>query len=106
MKDMVKVEIEGVVKEYERGTLISTISKGYEQEYDYDIILAYKNHKLRELTKTVDQDCELSFVTTKEDVGHKTYVRGMTLLMLKAMYQEVGRENIEKIYVEFSIGNA
>lgn len=105
MGDMVKVTIGDVVKEYEVGTSLLDISKEYQGEYEYDIILAFVNNKLRELPKVVKKDCTVSFVTTKDDVGHKTYVRGMTLLMLKAMYQEIGRQNIEKIYVEFSLGN-
>lgn len=106
MEEMVKVEINGVTKEYEVGTTLLSISKEYEAEYENDIILAFVNHKLRELPKTVKKDCTVSFVTTKDDVGHKTYVRGMTLLMLKAMYQEIGKENIDRISVEYSIGNA
>lgn len=106
MGKMVKVEINEVVKEYEVGTSLLEISKEHQGEYEYDIILAFVDGKLRELSKSVTKDCKVSFVTTKDDVGHKTYERGMTLLMLKAMYQEIGRKNIEKIYVEFSLGNA
>lgn len=106
MGEMVKVEINGVVKEYEAGTTLLEISKEHEREFEYDIILAFVDHRLRELFKTVKKDCTVSFVTTKDDVGHKTYVRGMTLLMLKAMYQEVGKDNIERISVEYSLGNA
>lgn len=106
MGNMVKVEINEVVKEYKVGTSLLEISKEHQGEYEYDIILAFVDGKLRELSKSITKDCRVSFVTTKEDVGHKTYERGMTLLMLKAMYQEIGRKNIEKIYVEFSLGNA
>lgn len=106
MENMVKVQIHEDVKEYAVGTSLLEISKEYQAEYEYDIILAFVDNKLRELQKVVKKDCTISFATIRDDVGHKTYVRGMTLLMLKAMYQEIGRTNIEKVYVEFSLGNA
>lgn len=106
MGEMIKVEVNGVIKEYKAGTTLLEISKEHEQEYEHDIILAFVDHRLRELPKTVEKDCCVSFVTTKDDVGHKTYVRGLTLVMLRAMYQEIGKEKIERISVEYSIGNA
>lgn len=106
MANMVKVQIHEKEKEYPVGTSLLEISKEYQAEYEYAIILAFVDNKLRELQKVVTKDCTVSFATIRDDVGHKTYVRGMTLLMLKAMYQEIGRTNIEKIYVEFSLGNA
>lgn len=60
---------------------------------------------MRELFKKVEKDCTIRFVTTAEDAGHKTYVRGMILVMLKAFYAEFGAENVEKVSVEYSIGN-
>lgn len=105
MSNMAKVEINGVIKEYEVGTSLLTISEEYQQESDAEIILAFVNNKLRELFKTIKGDCTVRFVTVKEDVGHKTYVRGLILLMLKAMNQEVGRDHIKNICVEFSVGN-
>ncbi len=106
MGEMIKVEVNGVIKEYKAGTTLLEISKEHEREYEHDIILAFVDHRLRELPKTVEKDCCVSFVTTKDDVGHKTYVRGLTLVMLRAMYQEIGKEKIERISVEYSIGNA
>ncbi len=105
MDEMVKVIIQGAEKEYRKGTTFLDISKGYQSEYEDDIILVLQNNKLRELFKTVECDCEISFVTTSDGAGSKTYMRGMTLVMLKAFYDEIGRENINKVLVEYSIGN-
>ena len=80
----VKVKIGEEIKEYPINTKLSEIAAEYQKEYSYDIILAFVNGKLRELFKTVDKDCTVSFVTTNEDAGHKTYTRGMILVLLKA----------------------
>ena len=105
MKDTVNVEINGIVKEYPLDTSLLDISKEYQDSYDADIILAFVNGKLQELFKTVKKDCTVSFVTTAESPGRKTYIRGMILLMLKSFYHVIGSENIKKVTVDYSISN-
>ena len=105
MQDNVNVEINGEVREYPVHTTLLEISKEFKNEYKYDIMLAFVNNKLRELNKPVTKDCSVSFVTIAEDAGHKTYMRGMILVMMKAFYAEFGPENVEKLLVEYSIGN-
>lgn len=105
MTEMIKVKINDEVKEYPYGTTLMDISKEHGKNYKGDIILAFVDNKLRELFKKVKSDCEISFVTTKETAGYKTYIRGLILLMLKAFYAEMGRDNIEKVIVEYSLGN-
>lgn len=105
MSTNVKVEINGVTYEYPQNTTLLEISKDFQKEYDDDIILAFVNNKLRELFKVVTEDCNVRFVTVSEDAGHKTYTRGMILVMLKAFYSEFGAGNIQKVSVEYTIGN-
>lgn len=105
MGEYIKLEIGGTVKTYPKGISLLELSKEYQKEYEQDIILAFLDNQLRELTKDVTRDCRVRFVTTLEDTGYKTYVRGITLVMLKAIYGIMGRENIEKVTVDYSIGN-
>lgn len=105
MKTNVNVEINGTVYEYPKNTSLLDISRDFQKEYDQDIILVFVNNKLRELFKTVTQDCKVRFVTTGDDAGHKTYMRGMILVMLKSLYAEFGTENVDKVAIEYSIGN-
>lgn len=105
MEEKVQVEINGTVKEYPKGVRLLDISREYQKDYKEDIILAFVDNRLRELQKTVQKDCHIRFVTTEEDAGHKTYNRGVTLVMLKAIYSVVGAVNIRKISIEYSVGN-
>lgn len=105
-KQIVKVKINDAIKEYPINTSLLDIAAEYQKEYEHDIILAFVNDKLRELFKRIEKDCILRFVTTAEDAGHKTYTRGMILVLLKAFYAEFGSENIEKVSVEYSLGNS
>ncbi len=102
---MIKVKINGEIREYPMNTSLLEISKEYQKEYRDEIILAFVDNKLRELFKTIGKDCSVRFVTTAEDAGHKTYTRGMILVMLKAFYSEFGKDNVEKVTVQYSIDN-
>lgn len=101
----IRVEINGKFYEYPENTRIIDIAGDFQKYYEHDIILAFMNDKLRELFKYARNNCRLSFVTTADDAGHKTYIRGLILVMLKAFYAEFGSENIDKVSVEFSLGN-
>ena len=105
MEQYVNVEINGDVKQYKYDTTLLEIAKDYQKDYPYDIILAYRDGKLRELFKTVKYDCKVSFVTTQDAPGYLAYTRGLTFVMVKAIYQEL-REAVKKVVVDFSVGNA
>lgn len=100
----INVIINGETKVYEENTSLLEISKDFQKDYQEDIILAFVDNKLRELFKTVTKDCTVQFVTTKDPAGRKTYKRGMTLVLLKAIHDEIGNQNVEKVIVEYAIG--
>ncbi|MDF2944939.1 MAG: hypothetical protein K0S01_3797 [Herbinix sp.] len=105
MNTGIKVEINQNVYEYPSNTTLLEISRDFQKDYKDEIILAFVNNKLRELFKHVTDNCKIRFVTIAEDAGHKTYTRGMILVMLKAFYAEFGADNVEKVTVEYTIGN-
>ena len=51
-----------------------------------------------------EKEGTLTFLTLKEDAGYKSYVRSAIFLLIKAIYDVVEEENIEKIKIEFSMG--
>lgn len=101
---MVKVTIGNDVKEVEEGTAYEKIVEEYQEAYNNQIALVCANGKIRELFKRVQKDCVLTFVTLKDDVGHKSYVRSATMLLMKAIHDVVPEGAIEKVKVEFAIG--
>ncbi|MBP3603931.1 MAG: nucleoside kinase [Lachnospiraceae bacterium] len=101
---MVTVKIDGVAKTYPKGTTFETIAKEYQEAYDGMIALVMENAKIRELFRTVNKDCELSFITFRDSIGHKTYVRTALMTLVKAAYDVLGEEKIKKLKVEFAIG--
>ena len=106
MSEKVKVTIAGQVKEYARGTSYKEIAADFQKDYKEDIALVMIGHRLQELNKLVTEDCDITFITTADEAGHKAYKRSATLLMLKAIYdvaeiEDVGQ--IEKVRVNFSV---
>ena len=104
MEQYVNVEINQEIRQYKVGTTLLEIAKDYQNVYENDIILAFRDNRLRELFKTVEEDCKVSFVTTSDDPGYLTYKRGLIFVMVKAIYNEF-KDQIKKVIVEFSIGN-
>ena len=101
---MVTVTIDGVEKGYEAGTPYEEIAAAYQERYDDTIALVMVDGKITELMKTLTRDCELQFVTLKNSAGHKAYVRTAIMLLIKALYDVEPRENVERIKVEFAVG--
>lgn len=101
---MVTVTILGEEKQYEAGTAYEEIAKEYQAQYDDSIALVIVNGKITELMKPLEKDCTLEFITLKNSAGHKAYVRTAIMLLIKALYDVEPRENIERIKVEFAIG--
>ena len=103
---LLKVRIGGVERTYPKGTPYRVIAADVQADYPHDILLVNRDGKLCELHKTLDRDCTLRMVTAAEKPGIQTYERSAVFLMLKAFYDVAGRENVERITVEYSISNA
>ena len=92
---MYQVKIHDEIRQYEAGTTYLEIAKEFQDQYENDILLVRVNGKLRELEKTLAGDSEISFITSKENAGYKTYERSAIFLMLKAFYEVIPREKIK-----------
>jgi len=101
---MIHVNVEGKEYALDEGLTLEEIAKKYGGSKKGQIVLAYRNGRLCELYKTVDEDTEISFVTTAEKIGLDTYKRSMILMMMKA-FREVLKERGTKgkIRVLFSL---
>lgn len=106
MGNHIKVTVGSAVKEYDSGITYGEIAKEFEKEYQFDIILAQNGGKLVELAKTVKEDAVIKFLTTATGSGHKTYERGVILLMLKAFYSVADPSQLQNIFVKHSLGDS
>ena len=101
---MYTLTVEGTKRQYPQGTTFEDVASAYQDKYENLIALVAADGKIRELFKPVEQDCEVKFFTLKDDVGHKTYVRTATMMLVKAISDVLGAELAKTIRVEFAIG--
>lgn len=105
-KRMIKVTVDGAEHAYPYGTPYRAIAADFQGRTPYDILLVNRDGKLCELHKVLDRDCSLRMITAQDRPGIQTYERSAVFLMLKAFYDVAGRENVERISVEYSLSNA
>lgn len=101
---MVTITIDGEKRQYPKGTAYEKIAQEYQAQYDNMIALVLEDGKIRELIKTAEKDCELKFLTLKDNIGHKAYVRTALMTLVKSVYDVLGKDKVSKVKVEFSIG--
>ena len=104
-KKMFKVVIAGETRMYPEGTTYREIVDESGIHTEAPVILVMVNGKLRELQKSLKSDCTLEFVTTKDHIGFETYKRSVCLVLLRAIYDVAGRENVDKVMIHYSVGN-
>lgn len=101
---MYEVTIEGKKVSVTQGTTLNELAAYYDGDDKDDIILAFVDGKLSELGNIIEKDCKIEFLTITSDSGYKTYTRGMIFLLVKSVFDVIGRDNIERFVVKFSLG--
>jgi uridine kinase len=99
------VTVNGKTREYPAGTTFGEIAGVYQKDYPFQIALAVRNGKIRELFKKIDRDCNVEFLTLADNTGHKTYNRTATIILMKAIDEVVGADKVGKVKMEFGISN-
>ena len=103
-KKMFQVTLDDKVMEFPRGTSYGEILETMKPDSQSLAVLVMANGRLKELHKTLKENCRLSLVTTGDAIGQKTYRRSATLLLLKALYHVAGGERIRKVVLHYSVG--
>ena len=101
---MCKVTVDDKIVEYKEGTKYQTIARDFQKYYDHQIVLAViEDNRLQELSKAVEGDIKLSFITTADKAGFETYRRSMCLLLVKAVHDIGGHDKVERVRIHFSV---
>ena len=93
-------------KTYSEGITYEEIVAEYQADYDGTIALVIADGKICELHKTAAAEKHITFITYKDAIGHKTYMRTATMLFLKAVTDIVGKDISKRLKIEFAIGPA
>lgn len=106
MDSMYTVTMDGVRRSYPAGTPYLDIVQNVYPTHFQDILLVERDGKLCELREGLDRDCTLKMITLQSKPGMQTYERSAIFLMLKAFYDVVGSQHIQRICVEYSLSHA
>lgn len=91
-----KLNISGNQLESDYGVTLESISKNYQQNYKYDIIVAKVDGIYKELTETVTKDCEIEFFDLTNRGANAIYLNGLVYLTIYAFKQLFGNNaNLE-----------
>ena len=93
-------------RSYPAGTTFQHIARDFQDRCPSDILLVERNGKLCELCKPLDRDCTLKLLTLQDRPGMQTYERSAIFLFLKAFYDEVVQERIQRVSVEYCLSHA
>ena len=104
---MPTVAIKGTIQQYDKGTTFENIVKKYQEQYNNSIALIFFNGKMKELSKRLESDGAISFITTRDSAGHNSYVRTAQMMLVKAV-RDIMKDLGNDIHVktEFALGNA
>lgn len=97
----IRVSVLDEILDYPAGILLETLAKDYQKRFPHQIILARVNGKLSELTKTLNEDASVEFITTGEKFGEESYKRSATLILTKAVADILGKGT--DLIVQFSV---
>lgn len=103
-KKMCVVQIGNQSRKYESGTPFLKIAEDFQGEYKHEIVLVnLDGNHLQELNRFLDRDCSLEFVTTADQAGHETYRRSMSFLLVKAVHDVGGHDQVKRVRIHFSV---
>lgn len=102
--EMIKVCVNGREISCEKGISLYRLSIDHAELLEgKDAIIAKVDGVIKELSFTVNEECGIWFLTYGDEEAKKAYVRGITMIMLKAFYKEVPKDKFQKVTVENSL---
>ena len=104
MSEYYKVKIGNEEKKYKEGTIYKSIAKDFQHKYSSLIVLVMENgYRLQELARPLKRDLQLDFITVADQYGFETFRRSMCMLMVKAIHDVGGHNEIERVRIHFSV---
>jgi len=70
-----------------RGTSLLELSGQYASNPEDLVIAATVNNEMKELVYTINEDCTINFITTRDEEGFRIYCRSLFMILVKAIYE-------------------
>ena len=82
MIEKIKVTVNGKEYEYSKDTTLQEIYMEHQLEFRFPIIIARVNGRLKELSSTLSEDCEVEFLDLTSSEGNRVHVNGLIFILL------------------------
>ena len=92
MIETIEVEINGKKYQMSKGMTLEEISKEFQKEFKYPILIGKVNNRLRELTKVITHDSTIEFYDLTSKEGNSTYISGLTYVLIYAVKKLFGED--------------
>ena len=86
---------------YNKDTTLYEMAKDFQDEYKYPIILARVGNRLKELSATIQEPCEIEFLDLTSREGNSVHINGLVYIMVYAVKKLYGKS--ANIIVEHSL---
>ena len=90
MIEEVKVTINGKEETVPSGITLLQLSKEYQKDSRFPIILASVNNVYRELSYVVNDPCGITFYDLNSKIGNRAHISGLTFLLIVAVKEIFG----------------
>lgn len=92
MIETIEVEIKGKKYQMSKGMSLEEISTEFQKDFKYPILIAKVNNRLRELTRTIEEDSVIEFLDLTSKEGNSTHISGLTYVLLYAVKKLFGED--------------
>ena len=101
MIETIEVTINNKIHTYNKDTTLLEISKDFQHEFKYPIILARVGNRLKELSNQIQESCTIEFLDLTSREGNAAHINGLVYVMLYAVKRLYGKK--ANIVVEHSL---
>lgn len=91
----IQVNINNEIINIEAGITLEQLSKNYQQNYKYEIILAKVDGIYKELTETIHKSCKVEFFDLTDRGANQVYLNGLVYLTICAFKKIFGNNDIK-----------
>ncbi|MBQ3298511.1 MAG: nucleoside kinase [Bacilli bacterium] len=101
MIETLDLVVNGKKCKYNKGVSLYEIAKDFKEHYNYPILIAKVGNRLKELSSTVQEPCEVEFLDLTSREGNNVHINGLVYVMVYAVKKLYGRT--ANITVEHSL---
>ena len=104
-RESIQLIIDGKEMSFPEGITYREVAQSVQADYDYRILLALENNRLRELRSIPVDGKKVHFLTIRDGAGSRAYQRSLSLMLQTAVYDLYGRKSGYDLFVHFTVSD-